>query len=301
MVKKMLSGALVAFGLMLSSCSNDDDGGTSTKNLTLNIEGLEELGTNYVYEGWIIVNGAPVSTGTFTSTNVGQTFSVDAAQLASAERFVLSIEPAGETGTAAAEPSATKLVVGEFSGGDTAVVSIGTVADFNTTAPTGTFFLRAPTDEADGTPNNGNDENGIWFGTPGMPATPSLTLPTLQPGWKYEGWVVVDGVGPLSTGTFTAFDVVDDNAGAPSSFSGTERIGPAIPGEDFFNNAPEGFTFPLDIRGRNVVISVEPFPDDSPAPFLLKPMTGTAGNDTAPTTYPFVFSTSTFPSGSVTR
>jgi len=253
-----------------------------------------------VYEGWIIVNGAPVSTGTFTSVAVGQTFSVDAAQLASAERFVLSIEPAGETGAAAAEPSETKLVVGDFSG-DTAQISIGTVADFNAVTPAGTFFLRAPTDEADGAPNNGNDESGIWFGTPGMPPSPALTLPTLQPGWKYEGWVVVDGVGPLSTGTFTTFDAIDDNAGAATSFSGTERVGPPIPGEDFFNNAPDGFTFPLDIRGRNVVVSVEPFPDDSPAPFLLKPLTGTAGNDTAPATYPLTFSTGSFPTGSVSR
>ncbi len=299
MVKKVLSIALVAFGLIFTSCSNDDDG-PSTKNLTLNINGLEELGAGYVYEGWIIVDGEPVSTGTFTSTAVGQTFSVDADQLDSAERFVLSIEPEGETGTAAATPADTKLVVGEFSG-DTAPVSIGTVANFNALKPAGTFFLRAPTDEAVGAPNNGNDESGIWFGTPGTPPSPALTLPTLEPGWKYEGWVVVDGVGPLSTGTFTAFDTVDDNAGAAASFSGTERIGPSIPGEDFLNNAPDGFMFPLDIRGRNVVISVEPFPDDSPAPFLLKPLAGTAGDDTAPASYPLTYSTGSFPTGNVSR
>ena len=97
MVKKILSLALVAFGLIFTSCSNDDDG-PSTKNLTLTINGLEDLGTDYVYEGWIIVNGAPVSTGTFTSIAVGQTFNVDADQLASAERFVLSIEPARRDG-----------------------------------------------------------------------------------------------------------------------------------------------------------------------------------------------------------
>ncbi len=299
MVKKILSLALVAFGLIFTSCSNDDDG-PSTKNLTLTINGLEDLGTDYVYEGWIIVNGAPVSTGTFTSIAVGQTFNVDADQLASAERFVLSIEPAGETGAAAAAPSDTKLVAGDFSG-DSAPISIGTVADFGALTPAGTFFLRTPTDEAVGALNNGNDESGIWFGTPGAPPLPALTLPTLEPGWKYEGWVVVDGVGPLSTGTFTTFDTVDDNAGVATSFSGTEKVGPEIPGEDFFNNTPNGFVFPLDIRGRNVVISVEPFPDNSPAPFLLKPMTGTAGNDTAPATYPLVFSTGTFPTGSVSR
>jgi len=33
-------------------------------------------------------------------------------------------------------------------------------------------------------------------------------------------------------------------------FSGTQRNGPPVPGEDFFLNAPEGETFPLDIRGQ---------------------------------------------------
>jgi len=300
MIKRILGIAIVAISLVLASCSDDEDG-PLTANLTLNIDGLEDLtGSNFVYEGWIIVNGAPVSTGTFTGNATGQTFTVDATQLNAATRFVLSIEPAGETGTAAATPADTKLVVGDFVG-TTASVSIGTVGDFTSVTPSGNFFLRAPTDEAAGVGNNGNDESGIWFGTPGMPPSPALTLPTLEAGWKYEGWVVVDGVGPLSTGTFTAFDVADENAGAATSFSGTENAGPPIPGEDFFNNVPAGFTFPLDIRGRTVVISVEPFPDNSPAPFLLKPLVGTAGNETAPTAYDLNFDNTSFPTGSVSR
>ena len=291
----LLVTTLMAFAI---SCNNDDNNGPSTAPLSVAINGLEDLGANFVYEGWLIVNGAPVSTGTFTSTAANQTFTVDAAQLNAATRFVLTIEPAGETGTAAAMPSATKLLVGDFSG-NTATVSIATVGDFSTTTPSGTFFLRSPTDEATG--NNGNDESGIWFGTPGMPPSPSLVLPTLQDGWKYEGWVVVSGSGPLSTGTFTVFDTADENAGSAMSFSGTENNGPPIPGEDFFNNAPTGFTFPLDIRGRTVVISIEPDPDNSPMPFLLKPLTGMAGQDTAPTTYDLTFSNASFPTGTVSR
>ena len=298
MIKNVLKFVFVTLLLVTASCSDDDDdNGTATADLTLNVSGLEDLGTDFVYEGWIIVNGAPVSTGTFTSTATGQTFGVDATQLAAATRFVLSIEPANETGTAAATPADTKLVVGDFSG-DTAAISIGTVGDFNTVTPAGTFFLRAPTDEPAVTENN--DESGIWFGAPGAPPSPALTLPTLEAGWKYEGWVVVDGV-PLSTGTFTAFDVADDNAGDAASFSGTENAGPPIPGEDFFNNAPDGVDFPLDIRGRTIVISVEPSPDNSPNPFLLKPLTGAAGNDTAPSTYDLTFSNGSFPTGSVSR
>jgi len=36
--------------------------------------------------------------------------------------------------------------------------------------------------------------------------------------------------------------------------------------------APAGLTFPTDLSGQKVVISVEPDPDNSPNPFLLKPL-----------------------------
>lgn len=296
-MKNFLLVMLFAFSLIFVSCEDKDD--TSTSMLTLNSSGLEDLGPDYVYEGWILVDGNPISTGTFTSTVSSQSFPVDALDLMNATTFVLTIEPSGETGINADTPSATKILAGDFNG-DSAALSLSPVANFES-SNSGTFFLRSPTDEMAGTDNNGNDENGIWFGIPGAPPTSGLTLPILNDGWKYEGWVVVDGIGPLSTGTFTSFDNADDNAGAATSFSGTENAGPPIPGEDFFNNAPAGFTFPLDIRGKTVVISVEPYPDNSPMPFLLKPLVGTAGNDTAPVTYDLSFSDASFPTGNVSR
>jgi hypothetical protein len=159
--------------------------------------------------------------------------------------------------------------------------------------------LRTPTDEAMGTANNMNDEFGIWFGTLGtMPPTAGLGLSTLALGWKYEGWAVADGVGPISTGTFTGFTEVDDFNG----FSGYENtVGPPILGEDFLLTPPKGFSFPLDVRGRTVVISIAPSPDDSPAPFAMKPLVGVAGNDTAPSTYTLNHNLGTLPSGSVTK
>ena len=48
--------------------------------------------------------------------------------------------------------------------------------------------------------------------------------------------------------------------------------GPNYPGEDFLVNAPDGLEFPTDLRGAAVVISIEPSPDDSAAPFFLKPL-----------------------------
>lgn len=284
--------ALMAIGCFASSCSNDDDNTPLTATLNLDLDGLKALGSDYVYEGWIIVNGAPISTGTFTSVTFPQSFTVDAAQLDAATKFVLSIEPAGETGEAALAPAATKLLAGDFSG-STADVNTGVVGDFNLAA--GAFFLRTPTDEIGS--NNGNDQNGVWFGTPGAPPTSNFVLPVLPEGWAYEGWVVGEN-GPITTGIFTAFDVRDSSNG----FSGLENnAGPPVPGEDFFLNTPIGETFPLDVRGRTVVISVEPVPDDSVAPFVMKPLVGTAGQDTAPATHNFDQNLGSLPQGKVTR
>lgn len=261
--------------------------------LTLGLSGLEDLGSDFAYEGWVIVDGNPVTTGTFTigsdGTPSATTFDVTQANLDAATMFVLSIEPSPDTDPA---PAATKVLAGAISNGAATLTSEGVVGDFSDAA--GSYFLRTPTDEDDGV-DNGNNEYGIWFGTPGAPPTPNFVLPefTATSGWAYEGWVVVDGT-PISTGTFTAFDMEDSSNG----FSGT-NAGPPVPGEDFFNNAPEGITFPLDVRGKTVVISVEPVPDNSDAPFAIKPLLGTAGQDTAPSTHALGQNLGSLPTGTV--
>lgn len=291
MNKFLLILTTFASSLFLISC-DDDDAGTGMDevgSLSLSVSGLEDLGDDYVYEGWVIVDGAPVSTGVFTVDANGaaspSSFSVAQSDLDAATMFVVSIEPATDPDPA---PADTKVLSGSMVSGSASLTS-GLIGDFSNAA--GSFFLRTPTDETDG--NNGNDENGVWFGVPGMPPTAGFTLPTLPAGWTYEGWVVGDA-GPITTGVFTAFGTAD--ASAP--YSGTQP-GPPIPGEDFLNNTPTGETFPLDVRNRTVVISVEPVPDNSPAPFAIKPLTGTAGTDTAPTTYQFMANLASLPTGSV--
>lgn len=290
--------ALLFIPALLLSCGDDDTSGPTVQDLNVSINGLEDLGSAAQYEGWIIVNEVPISTGTFTVDGMGNlsqtSFSVDANNLAGATKFVLTVEPIPDNDPA---PSDQKLLAGDFAG-SSATLSTGVMpalGDFSNAA--GTYFLRTPTDETG--MNNGNDENGVWFGSPGMPPTANFTLPTLPVGWAYEGWVIGDS-GPISTGVFTEFGARD--SGNP--FSGTENnAGPPIPGEDFFLNAPAGETFPLDIRGRTVVISVEPVPDNSPAPFLLKPLLANVAMDaaTAPTAHDFGQNLGTIPTGTVTR
>ena len=278
-------------------CSKED---SPTQNpptngtLKLNISGLEDLGSSAKYEGWIIVNGSPVSTGTFT-VNAGGTlsqteFEVDATNLSNATTFVLTIEPNPDSDP---NPSQTHILAGSFSG-NTGSLSISHPAalgdDF--TSATGTFILATPTDGA-----MTNENSGIWFldlGS-GSPAQ-GLFLPTLPAGWKYEGWTVINGT-PVTTGTFTSTTSIDD----ADPYSST-MPGPPFPGEDFLNNAPTGLSFPTDIAGGVAVISIEPAPDNNVNPFTLKPLVGDIPmNATDHTNYGMNLNVSSFPTGTATR
>lgn len=280
--------SLLAISLILVSCS-DDDSNSSIKQLQLNLTGLESLGANFVYEGWIIVNDAPVTTGTFTVNDDGvlskTSFEVNANDLSNATSFVLSIEPTIDPDPT---PSNTKYLVGDFSG-NTAIVNTSIVGDFS--ASTGKYLIGTPTN------GNANPSSGIWFldATSGTPMV-GLNLPTLDAGWIYEGWVVNNGV-VLSTGRFTDPNGPDD----ASPFSGNQPA-PPFPGEDFLMNAPAGLMFPTNLSGATFVISVEPLPDNSPMPFTLKPLVHTAANPVETgTTLSMNRELGGFPSGTVTR
>lgn len=300
-MKKYLA-LFAAAALTLTSCDNDDDNGgidTSMRNLTLNIQGLEDLGAGFAYEGWVMVNGTPVTTGVFTvnaAGNLSQTaFPVQNTILDAATAFILTIEPSPDPDPA---PAAPKYIAGEFTNNMASLSTNFGPAPGDFSNVSGSYFLRTPTDEAPGTINNGNDTNGVWFGLPGMPPMADFNLPTLPEGWVYEGWVIGDA-GPLSTGTFTDFSARDSGNG----FSGTDNnAGPPVPGEDFFNNLPMGESLPFSVVGRNVVISVEPVPDNSPAPFALKPLASMAGPDTAPNSQTFSNNVAaSFPTGTVSK
>jgi hypothetical protein len=264
-MKKVLLSALVIAALSFTSCSDDDDNTPSKSNLTLNVSGLENLGADYKYEGWIIVNSLPVSTGIFSVDDSGApsqtSFAVNSVQLEAATKFVLSIEPTNDSDPL---PAATKILAGDFLNSSAAISSTSIVGDFSNS--TGKYILATPTDGM-----NNNEFSGVWFlDNSNGSAVAGLSLPTLSAGWKYEGWVVMNGT-PVSTGTFSDPNSADDNA-ASSTFKGDLGNGPGYPGEDYIQNAPAGLTFPTDLRGNKIVISVEPSPDNNPNPFTLKPL-----------------------------
>jgi len=287
-ILKLLAVFVLAF--TVSFCSDDDE--PTTNDLTLNISGLENLGPDYVYEGWIIVNSSPVSTGTFSVDDNGllsqSSFILNIDDLAAATTFVLTIEP--KVGDVPA-PSDVHILAGDFNG-NTGQLSIGHGAalgnDF--TSASGSYILATPTDGA-----MNNENSGIWFldlssGSPSV----GLSLPTLPAGWKYEGWAVSGG--PITSGKFTSVTGVDEFDG----FSGT-MDGPPFPGEDYLENAPSSVVFPLDLAGGKAVISIEPDPDNSPAPFLLKPLVGDIPAAAIDHTTYSMGQNLSFPTGTVSR
>jgi hypothetical protein len=262
----IFAAALMAILVTAIGCTKDKEVvivEPTTSNLTMNFSGLEDLGSDYAYEGWIIVDGAPVSAGIFTVDASGNpsatSFEMDQEMLDKATAYVLTIEPSPDSDPA---PSSVHILAGDFSGNTSSLTvdhASAIATDFVSSA--GKYILATPTDGG----SMDDEESGVWWLDPSGPS-PTLDLPTLPAGWEYEGWAVVDGV-PLSTGKFTMASGGDDAA----PYSGASA-GPPFPGEDFLLNAPAGLTFPVDLRGRTIVVSVEPVPDNSPAPFVLKPL-----------------------------
>ncbi|MCF6349565.1 MAG: anti-sigma factor [Flavobacteriaceae bacterium] len=293
-MKSILKAILATLFIItfLNSCKDDEES-TATKTLTLNLTGLEELGPDYVYEGWLIVDGGGViTTGIFSSVVFPQTFEINEDKLNNSSRFVLTIEPANDP-----DPGASNIHIlsGNFSG-STANVSVD-IGDFSNAS--GKYILATPTDGMDN-----NENSGIWFLDPssGAPLA-GLNLPTLPSGWIYEGWAVIDDQ-PVTTGTFRNVSATDNFNG----FSGAIPL-PSVngadgffPGEDFLMAAPSGLTFPTDLAGGTAVISIEPVPDNSPMPFALKPLVGMISTDaTDHTLYNMSQNLESFPGGSVSR
>ncbi len=281
---------------LLADRNEANSGKLKNDELELNLSGLENLGPSAQYEGWVIIDGSPISTGVFTVNNAGQMsqtiFELPAtvAKLKRATTFVLTIEPYPDNSPA---PSDQHLLGGDFNGSDASLsIAHPTALNTNFATASGKFILATPT-----TASMMDEKSGIWFIdiSSGSPAA-GLNLPALPSGWRYEGWAVINGR-PVSTGTFMYGNMPD----ASATFSGPLG-GPPFPGEDFIMNAPAGLSFPTDLSGGTAVISVEPYPDNSMAPFLLKPLVrGIPNTASQHFTYGMNLNSSSFPSGTAVK
>ena len=258
---KRLSISLASLALLaLAACGSSNSPAPESQSPAVEwqLQGLEPLGGGFVYEGWVIANGAPVSTGRFNVDSAGvpetTSFTLDAATRDQATAFVLTIEPTPDPDPA---PSNTKILGGDFSGGQ-ADLSIAHAAALGNDflSATGLFILATPTSAS-----TADESQGIWFLDPSMGPGAGLSLPTLPAGWAYEGWVVAGS--PISTGRFTDPAMADSDMAGPAA--GIDAAPPPFPGQDFVSPA-------TNLIGAIAVISVEPEPDDSPMPFALKPL-----------------------------
>lgn len=273
MVGAVGAAVLVGCGVGEVSVENDDalaDAAEVAQGLAANqgvlgvqLTGLEPLGPGWVYEGWLIVNGAPLSAGRFSLTtatvNRARYFVGSVALLSRATAYVLTIEPERNDDPA---PSKVHVLAGNLPAAGkrrSSSLTMSHTAAFgqNFAAVSGQFMLATPS-----SPSMDDSQLGIWFIDPrsGAPM-PSLALPSLPEGWVYEGWVVTSS-GPLSTGRFASVTGADDDGAGPTA---GPNPGPPFPGQDFIQP-------PVNLRGKTIVISVEPQPDDSPKPFAIKPL-----------------------------
>ena len=207
--------------------SDDAEPADETLEFYVRIVGLEDLGSDFVYEGWLITDDGPITSGRFDASEADETFSFEVSEAVAraASTFVLTIEPRHNDDPA---PAATHILAGDF---DNFVVrfGVGHGAALGTSLQeaAGSYILGVPS--APGT----SYRQGIWFVDPAGPG-PSLQLPTLPDGWEYEGWIVTEN-GPISTGRFTRTRGEDSDGAGPSA---GPVAGPPFPGQDFGSPGP---------------------------------------------------------------
>ena len=235
--------------------------GGDDATLELSFADLLVLGDDYLYEGWLITEDGPVTSGRFVVTGEedSHVFSIERDLADRSTLFVLTIEPkfGDEPG-----PSDTHILAGPFVDGVAQLtMEHGAALGTNFLESDGGFILETPTTAAIAD----DYDQGIWFLEPAAGPGAGLRLPELPAGWRYEGWVVGDN-GPVSTGTFVDPAMADRDGAGPAA--GPDAA-PPFPGQDFINPA-------MSLVGSTVVLSVEPDPDDSPLPFFIKPLAGPA-------------------------
>jgi hypothetical protein len=271
----LATGALV---VILQGCGSEGKitslEGSST--VTLSVEGLEPLSGGMNYQAWLMAGAMEQPWGypllLFNINENGEL--VDpAADTVLTGPFPAQINADGVFGIAISLENAETLqayssfsfILGaQFAEGSGSLSTAHWIA-FNTslTEATGQFVLRTPTDE-----DPENETSGVWFLDPTVtPTGTGLNLPEAPEGWTYESWVMV-GDQPLSMGKF----FVPDAADSTGTYSGALSP-PDFPGEDFLTGAPAGLTFPLDLSGASVMVTMEPWAQwdlEPEAPFFLR-------------------------------
>jgi len=145
-------------------------------------------------------------------------------------------------GTSPGSPSGMQILSGTFVDG-VADLTVPISRDIRNAA--GSLRVFTPTDGPDT-----NETSGFWMQD--RNGDPSLDTPDTTAALVYETFIDISGRS-LPVGRFEVPDAADDvNQYSEELFPAPER-----PGEDLLRNAPEGLSFPTDISGARVTISLE--------------------------------------------
>ena len=194
--------AATADGVALSFAQADEP--VAGFPIDLDFAGLEPLGPDFVYEGWVVVDGTPVSTGRFTiaeidgtRTYVGDSLATQS-DLDNATDFVLTIEPAVGDDPAPADAKPLGGVITDCVAELTHAHPAALGDDFSSAG--GTFVIATPTTASDPT----DDYSGVWFiETPGNAEAVQFTFENLQPA---DGFFFTEAWVGLHNGDFDLFE-----------------------------------------------------------------------------------------------
>lgn len=253
-MKKYLITAFSILLISLTGCDYFENSDTlNSASLEVNITGLPVLPDTMTFVAWYDNDKSdfdPIKVFAMDAdANGAINFKSEQpmGHLIDAQSFILSIEREAVLNDSGFAPSSRVVLSGRFKTGN-CTLDLGEAADQLNNA-SALFTLSTPTN------GPGTDElSGVWFidslGTAPTPVA-GLKLPVLYNGWRYEGWVEINGT-LVSTGRFTdpeAADLFDDYSSTTAGYP--------FPGEDFLQNAPAGLTFPTDLSGQKVFISLE--------------------------------------------
>ncbi|MCP4726091.1 MAG: anti-sigma factor [bacterium] len=289
--------------LVLTSCNVGDpfSAEEAITTLILQFNNLPALENDYHYEGWAVVDDEDKSIGKFKinesgvltdiqggpvlENTIGTEFDVSQATL-----IKISVEEAGDVNSI---PSGSYILAGPVSGFSAVLsVSHAEAMGVSFSSATAKYLLATPS-----TTDTLDEKSGIWFQDEivAEEPVPGIIAFDLESDWEYECWITVDGI-ELSTGKFDLPGAGDNSI----EYLGDGSI-PFLPGEDFINNAPAGLTFPLDLSGASIKITLESEKDDDRhAPSLLILFTGQVPFDAViNVNYTLTNQSSTLPSGTI--
>lgn len=334
-MKKFIYACLIFIGIIIFFSCEKTDLLNSTEQISkidIQLSGLNALGDSAWYECWLMwTEGEGDNLRRYYEsigllTNIGDTeYSISAnvnlGYIQKLLHVVTTIEEDAVPGyrvtvtqtsiDSAKGPSSFKII-GAKVAANVGTFNIGNeqILDFDTETAQAKYVLDTPTDTSgvnlkrgiwfinlDTTFTDIKDTSGVVIGTDTIvDNTSGLELPELPTGWFYEGWVIF-GNDTVSTGRFIkpfgADSSSDYGAGLASGFN--------FPGEDFINNSPSGVTFPSDLSGAEVLITIKPsYPVNAYKPFTLIPFKTTIPiNCEAKKVYTMQNNTATFPSGNI--